>query len=220
MKMLISLCLCGLATTVPAQTTPRIFISPDGVFRFKHSAVLVDCMKERTQAEPTSSGVPQVFVGHPVGRSVPESCVSQPGICRADGSPASTVACFAYPKDKFKDKPTFTAAAFFVGEIKETTSEKGCLEGSQYWNIDGVETAKINGVTFKVFEISDNWAGGGQGGTIYRAFHEKKYYELGIQTATVHGGYDPGTIKEFTKQDWDEVQRCLKQALNSFRFVK
>jgi len=146
--------------------------------------------------------------------------MSQAGVCDDAGSRASTVACFAYPKDKFKDKPTFIAAAFFIAEVNEGTTEKVCLEGSRYWN-EGVQSTKINGVTFKVFEISDNWAGGSQGGPVYRTFHDKKCYELGIQMANSNpGAYDPGTIKEFTKQDWDEVQSRLKQALDSFRFVK
>ena len=220
MRILAALCICGMSITLPAQDSPRTFTSPDGIFRFNYSSVLVDCMSERTQASSTTSGVPQIFLGHPAGSSVPDSCMSQGGVCRADGSQATTVACFAYPKGKFKDKPTFTAAAFFVGEIKETTTEKDCLQGSPDWNIDGVAAAKINGVTFKVFEISDNWAGGEQAGPIYRAFHNTKCYELGIQTAISRGEYDPGTTKEFTKRDSDEVQGRLKEALNSFRFVK
>ena len=147
--------------------------------------------------------------------------MSQDGVCDDADSQASTIACFAYPKDKLKDKPTFIAAAFFIAEVNEGTTEKICLEGSRYRNIEGVENTKINGVTFKAFEITDNWAGGSQGGTVYRTFHDKKCYELGIQMANSNpGAYDPGTIKEFTKQDRDEVQGRLKQALNSFRFLK
>jgi hypothetical protein len=57
-----------------------------------------------------------------------------------------------YPKDKFRDKPVFAAAAFFVGKIEEATTESACLQGSQNWNPDEIETAKltkINGVAFK-----------------------------------------------------------------------
>jgi hypothetical protein len=56
---------------------------------------------------------------------------------------------------------------FFVGQVEQATTEKDCLQGSQNWNEDEIATAttsKINGVTFKVFDIGDNWAGGGQGG--------------------------------------------------------
>jgi hypothetical protein len=221
MRKLIALGVCGLSITLPAQDHLRTFTSPDGAFRFKHSDVLVDCMSEQTQANATTSSVPQVFTGRPVGSSVPDSCVSQGGICGDEQSEARTIACYAYPKSKFKEKPTFSAAAFFVAEVKEATTEKVCLAGSQYWNIERAESSKINGVTFKRFEISDHWTSGGQAGPVYRAFHDGKCYELGIQLANSSpGAYDPGTIKEFTQKDWNEVQGRLKQALNSFRFLK
>jgi hypothetical protein len=43
---------------------------------------------------------------------------------------------------------------------------------------------------------------------------------LGLQTVFAHGGYDPETLAKFTKEDLDEVQSKLKQALDSFRFLK
>ena len=43
-------------------------------------------------------------------------------------SAAAIVVCFAYPEDRFKDKPTFMGTAFFVGVVDE--SEKACLQGS------------------------------------------------------------------------------------------
>jgi hypothetical protein len=218
MKILIAICLCG-SVLLPAQTKLQTFTSPDGVFQFKHSDTLIDCMTERTEAKPASAGVPQVFVGHSAGPSMPDSCMSQAGIC-GSGDLASTLACLAYPKHNFEDKPTFIAAAFFVAEVNEATTAKECSEGSRYWNAAGGKVAEINGVAFEVFEVDDNWAGGGQGGPVYRTFHLKKCYELGIQTAGSRGGYDPETIKTFTKEDSDEVQSKLKQALNSFRFIK
>jgi hypothetical protein len=214
MKILIALCLCGLSLMLFAQTTPHTFTSQDGAFQFKYSPVLVHCTPEHTEEGYPGSWVPA------------DTCSSQAGLCDPDaGSSATTIACVAHPRDKFKDKPTFAAAAFFVAEVRTATTEKACLEGSRYWNIEDAERAKIkmvriNGVTFKVFEIEDNWAGGGQVGPVYRTFHGKKCYELGIQTTISRGGYAPGTIKEFTKEDNDQVQRRLKQALNSFRFVK
>lgn len=212
MKILIALCSCGLSLTLSAQTTLHTFTSPDGVFQFKYSSVLVRCTPERTEEGYPGSWVPA------------DTCSSQAGLCDPDaGGFATTIACFAYPRDNFKDKPTFPAAAFFVAEVRAATTEKACLEGSRYWNIEDVERAKmtkINGVAFRVFEIEDNWLGGGQAGPVYRTFYGKTCYELGTQTTISRGGYDPGTIKEFTKEDYDQVQRRLKQALNSFRFVK
>jgi hypothetical protein len=222
MKLLIALCVCGLSVALPAQTSLRAFNSPDGVFQFAYSDMLVDCTK-KVPSKPTSSGLPRVFVGTPPALSIPDSCQSMEDVCSDLGGQVSTLACFAYPKDKFRDKPVFAAAAFFVGKIEEATTESDCLQGSQNWNPDERETAKltkINGVAFKVFEIGDNWAGGGQGGPVYRTFRDTKCYELGIQTSVERAAYDPETSKEFTKQDSDEVQRRMKQALNSFKFVK
>ena len=222
MKVLIALCVCGLSVALPAQTAPQAFISPDGVFQFTYSGMLIDCTK-KVPSNPTSSGVPKVFVGNPPAFSIPDSCQSMGDVCSDLGGQVSTLACFAYPKDKFRDKPVFAAAAFFIGKIEEATTESACLQGSQNWNTDEIEAAKfirINNVAFKVFEIGDNWAGGGQGGPVYRTFHDKKCYELGIQTSVERAAYDPETSKEFTKQDSDEIQRRLKEALNSFKFVK
>ena len=141
------------------------------------------------------------------------------GICGDGGDETTkTLACFAYPKDRFKDKPAFSAAAFFVAEVEESTTEKDCLQGSPNWNVNAIKTATINGVVFKVFEISDNWAGGGQSGPIYRTFHDNRCYELGVQNAIVRGGYDAETLEKFTKQDADQVRASLTQALNSFIF--
>jgi len=47
MKTLIALCLCALSIPLPAQTALRTFTSPDGVFQFKHSNLLVRCTEQR-----------------------------------------------------------------------------------------------------------------------------------------------------------------------------
>jgi hypothetical protein len=208
MKTLIAFCLCGLSIPLLAQTTLRTFTSPDGIFQFKYSDLLVDC----TSVGPQENGA---------GSSLPESCISQGGLCGDASSDASTIACYAYPRDRFKDKPAFVAAAFFAAEFKAATSRKTCLEGSQ-WNVEGIESATINGAHFKVFHVSDNGMGNSLDEHLYRTFHQGKCYELGIQTATsTRGEDDPaGTIKEFTKKDSDEVQGRLKHAVHSFRFLK
>lgn len=150
-----------------------------------------------------------------------DECTSQDGVCDDALASSRTLACFAYPKGEFKDKPTFIAAAFFVAEVEDSATGKACLAGSPNWLVNQTEDTKINGVELRVFHISDAWTSGGQTGDIYRVFHDKKCYELGIQAAsTSSGAYDPGTVKEFTKQDWEAVSRRLKQVLNSFRFLK
>jgi hypothetical protein len=140
MKVLIALCVCGLSVALPAQTSMPTFTSPDGVFQFTYSSVLVDCTK-KVPSKPTSSGVPKVFAGNPPALSIPDSCQSMADVCSDLGGEVSTLACFAYPKDKFRDKPVFAAAAFFAGKVEEVTTESACLQGSQNWNPDEIESA-------------------------------------------------------------------------------
>jgi len=94
--------------------------------------------------------------------------------------------------------------------------------GSPGWLVinSNASTTRINHVSFKTFEIGDNWTSGGQSGPAYRTFHNGTCYELGIQTNASHAVYDPGTVKEFTKKDLSEVEGRLRQALNSFVFLK
>jgi len=108
-----------------------------------------------------------------------------------------------------------------VTDIDEATTDKLCLQGSRYWfQTETVRTTQLNGISFKVFEIADNWAGGGQWGPVYRTFRDNKCYELGIQTVMGGDGYDAETLKKFTNEDSAKVQLRLKQALNSFTFLK
>jgi len=47
------------------------------------------------------------------------------------------IACFAYPKDKFQDKPTFIAATFFVAEASGLKTEQACVQKSPNWMVTG-----------------------------------------------------------------------------------
>ncbi|MGA9391738.1 MAG: hypothetical protein WBV69_14975 [Candidatus Sulfotelmatobacter sp.] len=209
MRTLIALCLFGLTIPLPAQTPLRTFTSPDGIFQFKYSDMLVDCASLGKQENGT-------------GSSVPEACMSQGSICGGMGSEEATLACFAYPKERFKDKDIFVAATFYVSEILSAKTEEVCLKGSPDWFVikSKAETTTINHITFKAFEIGDNWTSGGQSGPAYRTFHKGKCYELGIQNVVSRAVYDPGTVKKFTKKDSSEVQSRLRQPLNSFVFLK
>ena len=209
MKTLIAFCLCGLSIPLPAQTALRTFTSPDGIFQFEYSDVLVDCASLGKQENGT-------------GSSVPEACMSQGSICGGMGSEETTVACFAYPKERFRDKDVFVAATFYVSEILSAKIEEVCLKGSPDWLVlnSKASTTTINHVAFKTFEIGDNWMSGGQSGPAYRTFHKGKCYELGIQTVTSRAVYDPETVKKFTKKDSSEVESRLREPLNSFVFLK
>jgi hypothetical protein len=105
--------------------------------------------------------------------------MSQGAICDGPGRGGNTMACFAYPNERFKDKPSFVAATFFVSEIQAAKTERICLKGSPNWFvINSKGTTTINHVAFKTFEIGDNWMSGGQSGPAYRTFHNGKCYEL------------------------------------------
>ena len=202
MQTLTTLLVCALAIAGSAQTSLKTFTSLDGVFRFQYPYMLINC---RSPQNSTSG-----------------SCMSQGGICMGPGSEGATLACFAYPNERFKDKPSFVTATFYVSEIQAATVEKACLEKSPNWYVisSKASTTTINHVIFETFEIGDNWTSGGQYGPVYRTFHDGKCYELGIQNVISRAEYDPGTVKEFTKKDSFEVESRLRQALNSFVFLK
>jgi hypothetical protein len=151
-----------------------------------------------------------------------DSCAAYFPVCDDGGSQGSrTLLCFAYPKNKFEDAPTFEAASFSVAEVNQAISEKDCLRGSTDWVVDARGAEVINGVKFKMFKVSEAGMSQGMTGELYRAFHAGKCYQLGIRVATASSGaFDPGTTNEFTKEDWNEVNSRLRQALDSFKFLK
>lgn len=198
-KAVVLLCFFSICPALAAQAKLQTFSSPDGVFQFTHSNILIRCMTEKGFWAPV------------------KSCS---GLCD-DIASSGTVVCFAYPRDRFTTKPNFGGAAFFVAEINQATDEKACLAGDTNWLVHGTENTNINGVDFKVFHVSDAWLSGSQGGDIYRTFHEKKCYEVSVQQVWVStGGLDAGTFEEFTKKDQHMVRLRLKEALDSFQFLK
>jgi hypothetical protein len=203
MKILIVLWLCGLPIILPAQIQ-KTLTSPEGLFRLRYSDFLVNCMSR------------------PEGSSYPDSCQSLGPVCTVPGSDGITMACFAYPKEKFRDNHQFVAASVFVSKIKSAKNQKTCLKGSRNWFVISSEpkTTTINHVEFREFEVGDNWAGGGQSGPVYRTFHNGACYELGIQEVMSRAAYDPERDKLLTDEDRAEVRKPLAQVLDSFVFLK
>jgi hypothetical protein len=219
MKALVIFLICGLLTAGLAQQSLKTFNSPDGLFRFQYSPVLISCAPTQAPGSPATSNASRT--DQPAGASISSACVSQGAICDGPGSEGTTLACLAYPKERFKDKPLLVAASFFVSEIESAKTEKSCLEGSGDWFViakNGPTT--FNHIAFEEFEIGDNWAGGGQSGPAYRTFHNNKCYELDIQTVISRAAYDPQTDKPITAHDRSDVERPLRQALRSFAFRK
>ncbi len=153
MKTLITFLICGLATGGSAQQSLKTFTSTDGLFRFQYSDMLVNCMPQQT---PSSAIKSDISTGsQPAASSSADSCMSQGSICGGMGNDESTAACFAYPKARFKDKPAFVAATFYVSEILSVKTEEVCLKGSPDWYVikSEAETTTINHITFKLL----NW---------------------------------------------------------------
>jgi hypothetical protein len=218
MKVVITLLACGLAMAgSSAQESLKTFTSPDGLFRFRYSHVLVNCMPQQDTTGPTRSGKPD---GHQPVSSNPNPCADF-GYCDGPGSDGSAMTCLVYPDEKFKNVVDFVAATFYVSAIQSARTEGECLKGSPHWLVIGSKgIVTINQVQFQAFEIADNWTNHSESGPAYRAFHNGKCYELGIQTVMSRADYDPRTERRSTKKDWSEVEGRLRQALNSFEFLK
>lgn len=204
------------AVSFPCQTAPQNHpdrlhtFSENSAFQFQYSDMLIHCVQKKDQGE---AWIPA------------DSCNAYFPVCDDSGSQgSSTLACFAYPKDKFADTPTFEAAAFSVAEVRQARTEDSCLVGSPDWDIDprsGAKIHTINEVKFKFFEIGGAGMSQGVDGQVYRTFRQNKCYQLSIRLAMANSGaFDPGTINKFSKEDENEVRTRLRQCLNSFRFVK
>jgi hypothetical protein len=133
-------------------------------------------------------------------------------ICDDDDDSTLTLACFGYPQKE---------ATFAVAEVKDALTESACLKGPEDWPMETLGIRTIHGVKFKVFEVSSAWTGGSLSGQLYRTFHASKCYELGIRSVwSSHNNDESDYNSNSLKLAAVEVRKCLKQALNSFRFLK
>lgn len=206
MKGFAALCLCLLPITLLGDKL-QTFTSPDGVFQFKYSDLLVRCTEQRHED------------GY-AGWWDPDSCQAFIPVCDDLSRGSNTLVCFAYPKARFKDYPTFGAAAFLVAEIKGATEEV-CLRGDPDWVTAGsAKTANINHVKFTTYETDGVATGHSLEGRVYRNFHGNKCYELSTRITSTSSGIMDGPVKGLTRKDWDEVNARLEQALHSFKFIK
>ncbi|HEY2823485.1 MAG TPA: hypothetical protein VGJ06_20745 [Candidatus Acidoferrum sp.] len=179
------------------------FTSADGAFGFHYSPELVKC--EAQDAKVTSESV----------WAPAEACR-----CNDPGGAAVTAVCFGYPKDKFKDKPTFNGASFFVATDTNAGDASSCMAGSANWGDVKGENTTIGSATFRHFVVSDAAMSHYSNSEIYRGYRAGKCYELVIQEMTTNPDvYDAGTQK-FSKEDETEVRGKLLQALQSFRLLK
>jgi hypothetical protein len=185
-----------------AQAITRIFTDPDGAFSFRYSNQLIDCEQKPQQSK--------------------QACVAFAGVCDqliGEEENQTSKACFAYPRNKFTDSPTFASATFSVEVVDHDATKNSCLGGPPE-DADKHGTAIIHGVSFAVFETGEGGMNQGTFVEVYRTFHGGKCYQLGIDTAgSADGVFDP-PVKELSDSDWREINGTLEQARKSFRFLK
>lgn len=187
---------------------PQKFTSPDGVFRFMYSNLLVRRLEGKESAG--SAG--------PVG-----PCGAYFPMCKFQISPGSnTLVCFAYERNKFKftDRAVLEAGTFSVAKVKDASTESECAKLPGDWGLDSRGEKVIHGAKFKVFDVSEGEMNQRLDGQVYRNFHKDTCYELRVRIATGSAGVEGGTVYEFSKDDWKEVHDPLEEALDSFRFLK
>jgi len=190
--------------SIPLLAAPRkpdskqSFTSPNGTFKFQHSSLLLECKQSPKQA----------------GRWMPDSCEAYSSVCDDSDPKVTTIACFAYPKTKYKDFPSFEAAAFSVAEITAATTRNVCLSGSPDWVIDprgSGRTVAINGVNFKNFEID---------GAVQATFSKGMYIGafIGINVTNSVSGLlgltPPITIRELSKGSPRQIGKKCTVASN------
>ncbi len=187
-----------------AQSLTRVFTDPDGAFSFRYPDRLIRC-KKSPQGD---------YVWDPAG-----NCSAYAPTCDdLAGNGQTSIACFAYPRNKFTDTPAFEAATFSVEVVHGCTTAKSCLTGPAEADKHG--TTRIDGVPFAVFGIGDGGMNQEVDGDLYRTFHKGKCYQLGINLGTADAGtFDP-PARAFTDADRHEVTGTLEQARQSFRFLK
>jgi hypothetical protein len=160
------------------------------------------------------------------------------GVCF--GPFESAKACAVFPQSRYAGT-NFVAASFEEQEIDrqarvdrgvlswmKVTTERACLTPPMRGeNVPEYAAPKkdpwriINGVRFLYLGTSVSV---GMGTVVttdaYRAFHKGRCYELSINLATTSfANSDPGTLKEFTREDEQHVRSELTTILDSFRFV-
>ncbi len=197
---------CGFALF---GQTPRTFTSPDGEFQFKYSSALVQCRAE-------SNGGDGVLW-------TPDSCEAYFPVCWSESQGGRVLVCFAFPKARFRDYPTFEAATFVVAEIPHATSSEGCLAADPNWSqIQGGpgKSVKIGQVNSKMFRLGEGGMSQSLGARVYRAFHGNRCYELSVMECWVNPGVFDFPVKEPFAADKKELEDSLQKALESFRFLK
>jgi hypothetical protein len=175
----------------------QTFVSPDGVFRFLYPRAFILNTKENAN----------------------EVGVSYIPVCN-DG------AVCVVSRRSTSEGTNFQAASFQEREIQDATTEVACLKGPPedvptYRLPKDDQKRVIGGVVFTHGRTVEGGLGSHTSSDFYRVFHKRKCYELSVSIASSSfANFDPGTIKEFTREDEKRVQSDLMAILDSFRFLK
>ena len=89
----------------------KALTAPHGVFQFKHSDSLIPCERQKQGAADDFSGL-----------RTPALLISRFVTIRGN----VMIACFAYLRDEFEEKPAFGGAAS-VEKVTKVANEKDCL---------------------------------------------------------------------------------------------
>jgi len=121
----------------------KTFIAPEGAFSFRYWDHLIRC-----------KWIPEAWA--------PDGCSAYHPTCDDPADPGhcqTSIACFAYPKNKFSGT-TLEAAAFSAEVIDEHTTAESCLAGPDLkgpegggLDVDKHGTTRIHGVSFAAFEF-------------------------------------------------------------------
>jgi len=186
-----------------AQQNGQTFTSADGTYQFTFPNYFVRCMQPPT-----------------VDWS-PEDCEAYIPVCPFSQN-ATNLACVAYPKSRYKDYPTYGAAAFSAVEMQDFKTEEDCLKVSDALSLpqDGKKTVVIHGVSFKAFDQDGAGMSHDLDGNVYRTFHSGKCYELATRITTTNPGVFDEPVKQLSNDDLKKLHKSLWQVAQSFRFLK
>jgi hypothetical protein len=189
----------------PQQTA--IFTSTDGAFQFSYPSDFEVCTAGKLKPCIDESYIP---------------------VCEADA-----IVCVTYPVKQFEGS-NFGAASFQVREIHyglETMTPDGCATPHPLEEPAGVPShpeflisaqhpAEIIGGVLFVHGINGDAAMGHASSVdLYRAFHQKRCFELSLTETETTAEADP-PMKTLTDAQQKDVDGSLAQILHSFRFLK
>jgi hypothetical protein len=198
------------------RSAPQVFASPQHDFQLSYPPPLVQCAAQSNGADGESAWTPF------------PAC--QTAVCEdADVLSANTLACIAYPQTEFARKPAFGAGAFYIALVTAPGDARSCLSADPGWDLEEVPASgsaaapaqpTIGGETAARFRSVDHWMMHARSSVIYRVYHARKCYELGVQRVEVNtGAFDPGSFEAFTPADQARVEQALDLVLRSLRFL-